>query len=111
MKSATVIKVDDKGGARAGAQALASVSIKRRASSTVLVGIGGGGNAKGKPFSHELQAELVRRFSWSHDHASQTPLSALALESRADSPLFWRLVLTKIDPTLRKRSVDSDSPS
>jgi hypothetical protein len=108
-----VIKVNDKGGARAGAQALASTSIKRSSSSKLcsFVGIGGGGDAKGKPFSHELQAELVRRFSWSHDHVSQTPLSAMALESRADSPLFWRLVLTKIDPTLRKCSVDSDSPS
>ncbi|KAG2677153.1 hypothetical protein I3843_12G088000 [Carya illinoinensis] len=79
VEPATVISIDDgKAAAAASASAPASrsASIKRNSSRNL------------RQLSQELRAELVRRFSWSHSHASRTPLiptSAAAVNASQNS--------------------------
>ncbi|GAV85082.1 Ferric_reduct domain-containing protein/FAD_binding_8 domain-containing protein/NAD_binding_6 domain-containing protein/NADPH_Ox domain-containing protein [Cephalotus follicularis] len=74
VEPATVINVDDAAGAEPTSVSRSSSTIKRSSSNMLRhfsQELKAEAVAKARHFSQELKAELIRRFSWSHGHASR----------------------------------------
>lgn len=72
LEPETVINVDDEG-----------YIVQERVSMSAPASIREGSSSKLQHFSEELQAELVRRFSWSHDHASSILMTSAVAQTSA----------------------------
>jgi hypothetical protein len=82
LEPETVINVDDEG-----------YMVKERVSVSAPASIREGSSSKLRHFSEELQVELVRRFSWSHDHTSAIPMTSTMAQASARADNNYALAL------------------